>query len=364
MGSNSSTLSASQFDKHDQIYVTVTPVDATSSGSASTSNSTTVVNTLPTTPVINVSPSSTNILLGSDLTCTVTSPSQDIDGDSVTYHFEWYNPSGVLESDTYTTSTTDVYLASNIDVAGTWTCQVTPEDDDGSGTSVSATATALNLSSCKDYSDAGATQDGTYTLYVGNSVISAYCDMNTDGGGWTFAITTSSRCAENLPYGPNQISTLSSTAYLSTLFKNFSHDEFLQDFRPGGNTTLFSIVYTFGSGTKTVRQRFNDAVGGGENVNWTVSYFGQTYSYTGSWWYSNSAGVSSKWNSSGSNFSNDDGIWGAQNGKLDGDSPGPYLGTGGWGHQNRNAGDNVCSTYYFSGTSVSSNNIVNLMYFR
>ena len=177
-----------------------------------------------------------------------------------------------------------------------------------------------------------------------------------------FAITSSSQCAENLPYGPNAITSTSGSAYLSTRYKDISHDEFLQDFRANGSTSTFKIIYTFGSGTKQY-DSFDPAVASGESVNWTVFYSSATYSYSGLWRYSNAASTSSKWNSSGSGFSNDDGAWGAQNGTIDGDSPGPYLGTSGWGHQNANGGDSGCATYYFSG-AVPLATLKNLMYFR
>ena len=188
--------------------------------------------------------------------------------------------------------------------------------------------------------------------------------MNTEGGGWTlYAITTSTQCAQNLPWGPNELLSPSNSAYITTLFQNSNHTQFLQDFRATGSSTTFTILWNF-NGTKSVSQRLNDAVSSGESVSWSVVYSGSIYSYNGTWRYSNAAGISSKWNSSGTNFSNDDGIWGAQNGTLDGDSPGPYLSNGGWGHQNNNAGDGNCQTYYYSGTNSTSGSIRNLMYFR
>ena len=41
--------------------------------------------------------------------------------------------------------------------------------------------------------------------------------------------------------------------------------------------------------------------------------------------FSNNAQTANKWNTSGGGFSADDGIWGAQNGTIDGNTPGPYL---------------------------------------
>jgi|GEM_PF-6547542 len=364
IGTNSATLAASQFDKHDEVFVEVTPTDGNLSGIAVTSSSVIVVNTAPTTPVVTISPSITTAYVGADLTCSVSTPSTDLDGDTVTYHFKWYNPGGGLESDILTNSTVDEYLGANVDQAGTWTCTVTPMDDDTSGGSASDTVSVQGLESCLDYSNAGQGVDGVYTLYISGVEVNAYCDMNTDGGGWTlFAITTSSQCAENLPYGGNELTNITGTAYITTLFKNTNHTEFLQDFRANGVNTTFDIIYNF-TDTKTVSQRFDNAVSSGESVNWIVYYGFSSFLYSGTWRYSNAAGTSGKWNSSGSNFSNDDGIWGAQSGQLDGDSPGPYLGNSGWGHQNNNSGDGNCSTYFYNGTNTVSSNIKNLMYFR
>ena len=104
---------------------------------------------------------------------------------------------------------------------------------------------------------------------------------------------------------------------------------------------------------------------GNETVNWIVYYNSSSYLYSGTWVFSNNAQTSNKWNTSGSGFSADDGIWGAQNGRLDGNSPGPYLNSSGWGHQNANSGDGVCSNYYYNGTSSTIKNQKNYpMYFR
>ena len=139
---------------------------------------------------------------------------------------------------------------------------------------------------------------------------------------------------------------------------------FLQDFRANGATTTLKSFTTLPI-SKSISQRFASAEIGNETVNWIVYYNSSSYLYSGTWVYSNNAQTSNKWNTSpGSGSSADDGIWGAQNGRLDGDSPGPYLNSSGWGHQNSNSGDGVCSNYYYNGTSSTSSNIKNYMYFR
>ena len=79
-------------------------------------------------------------------------------------------------------------------------------------------------------------------------------------------------------------------------------------------------------------------------------FTGSTYSYTEIWRWSDNAG--SFKSGSGSNFSNDDGIWGAANGTLNGDSPGPSLsGSSGFGQQNYHSSDSSqCQTYFILGT--------------
>jgi hypothetical protein len=87
---------------------------------------------------------------------------------------------------------------------------------------------------------------------------------------------------------------------------------------------------------------------------------------SGRWRYSNGASTSGKWNSSGSNFASDDGIWGAASGDLDGNTPGPYLSahSDSWGHANHNSSDGQCNTLYTNGSSSTQSSLKNYMFYR
>ena len=100
--------------------------------------------------------------------------------------------------------------------------------------------------------------------------------------------------------------------------KDVEHDQFLQVMKKDGTNTSFTILYDFNSGKKTLKNRINNSVSSGEELDWIVAYGNSLQNkveYKGKRWrYSNNAGTSSKWGGSSSyRFSNDDGIWGAAN---------------------------------------------------
>lgn len=125
-----------------------------------------------------------------------------------------------------------------------------------------------------------------------------------------FAITDNDQVAEQLGFGPGAL-TPASSAFLSTDFKDRLHDSWIQEVALDGTNVAFTVHWQFSS-AKTLAQRFADAVAAGEPVTWTVVDGATTQVINGTWRFSNGAGITTaRFNTSGTSFSNDDGIWGA-----------------------------------------------------
>ncbi len=120
-GTTGSTLNgAVYFDRDDVVAVSVTPNDGERDGAAVTSSSVTVRNTAPTTPGVGIEPSVPT--RGDTLTCNVTTPSSDTDGDRISYEYRWM-VDGVDAG--VTTGNVDGTRVGSHEV---WTCEVTATD--------------------------------------------------------------------------------------------------------------------------------------------------------------------------------------------------------------------------------------------
>jgi hypothetical protein len=129
------------FDKHEDIYVVVTPNDGNADGVAITSEPVFVVNTAPQAPITSITPETPKEGID-DLVCGVDVGSYDLDGDFITYSFEW-------EVDGVFANTGDTVSRSDTNVGETWTCTVTPDDGEEDGSPVS-TSVQVRLSGQPD----------------------------------------------------------------------------------------------------------------------------------------------------------------------------------------------------------------------
>jgi hypothetical protein len=131
-----------------------------------------------------------------------------------------------------------------------------------------------------------------------------------DASAQLFAVTDNDEVAERLSFGPGALTTASS-AFLSTDFKDVATVSWFQEVALDGTNVDFTVLWQFSS-VKTVAQRFEDASLFGEPVTWTVLDGGTTQVINGTWRFSNGSGITTaRFDTSGANFSNDDGIWGA-----------------------------------------------------
>ena len=140
-GDTPTLLGTSYFSKHQSVTVTITPQDASSSGPPVSSSPVDVENSVPSQPVLAITPqnpSATSPTQLDDLLCSITQSSTDADGDPITYTYEW-------EENSAPTSYTDPLLpASATEVGDSWSCIVTPYDDEDDGTLATVDTPPLN----------------------------------------------------------------------------------------------------------------------------------------------------------------------------------------------------------------------------
>jgi hypothetical protein len=150
---------------------------------ATVSITVTPVNDPPTTPVVDVTPNLP--LTADDLVCTITTPSMDPDGGTITYFYEWYK-NGILQSDeiTVTTALTDTVSSAKTAKGEVWKCVVTPYDGTVNGTSAQDQVTIGNTP--PSIASVDITPDPAYTDDTLTATPNGWLDADADPEGYTY----------------------------------------------------------------------------------------------------------------------------------------------------------------------------------
>ena len=177
------SLDPSFFSKGDAIVVSVVVNDGIDSSTPMDDN-VTVINTIPSEPIIDITPASP-IEQTDDLLCSITSLSTDDDADPITYQFLW-TFDGISYTGANSTGLSSTVSATETNQGELWACQVIPNDgeDDGNPAEIDVLINPDTFDSCLSIYNANPTSaDGVYSIDINSTGIEVdvYCDM-TNGG--------------------------------------------------------------------------------------------------------------------------------------------------------------------------------------
>lgn len=125
LGETTETFPAGKTVRDDQVRCEMQPYDSYGDGAWASSATIAVVNSKPTQPIVQITPTSPEP--EDSLYCDVVAFSTDADGDAVTYDYIWY------KNGTPTTNYTSVLDYTLTSDKETWECRVTPYDGTDSG---------------------------------------------------------------------------------------------------------------------------------------------------------------------------------------------------------------------------------------
>ena len=178
------TLPGTSFIKNDVVIVTVTPNDGTANGAAKVSTSVTVLNSVPTAPVLALSPAAPRD--ADNIACLISTPSTDLDGDTISYAFSWTVNGTAYTGATLTTARAgDTIPAASTSNGQTWACRVVPTDGVAAGPAATVSAIVVSLTPLNSL--CGNVTNGTYCGGNCTNNTAAFADAYCKIGGFTSA---------------------------------------------------------------------------------------------------------------------------------------------------------------------------------
>lgn len=140
-GITESTLSPEWTKKGHLITASVTPSDGASEGATFIVGPVEILNTPPDDPELALEADGTD----EDLVCEIISADSDLDGDTLSYDFEWLVDGTKWSGATETTLWTgDTIAAADLSASQEWTCMVTASDGEDLSSQVSITTTLMS----------------------------------------------------------------------------------------------------------------------------------------------------------------------------------------------------------------------------
>jgi hypothetical protein len=188
------SLPAGSFVRGDSVWVTAVASDGALSSTVRQTTTVLVQNSPPSVPSLQITPA-VPVVRVDDITCTRTTSSTDVDGDTVNYQLRWRRTRPT--ADEYGAGGAPpnalVLPASFVNQGEEWICEV--RMNDGYGWSAWSAPTALQLltaarSSCADVAAAGSSISAVVTLDDGGVPWAASCEQGLAGGGWTRLLAT------------------------------------------------------------------------------------------------------------------------------------------------------------------------------